>query len=49
MRYQQLPERDFAQILAANGFPQEFADSIADADRDSPEASGSPTAATCGA
>jgi len=28
-----LPERDFAQVLAANGLQQEFADSIADADR----------------
>ena len=26
VRYQRLPERDFAQILAANGLPQEFAD-----------------------
>ena len=33
VRYQHLPERDFAQILAANGLSQEFADSIADADR----------------
>ena len=33
VRCQHLPERDFAQILAANGLSQEFADSIADADR----------------
>jgi NAD(P)H dehydrogenase (quinone) len=33
VRYQHLPERDFAQILAANGLPQEFADSIAGAGR----------------
>jgi NAD(P)H dehydrogenase (quinone) len=26
VRYQHLPERDFARILAANGLPPEFAD-----------------------
>jgi hypothetical protein len=33
VRHQHLPGRDFAQILAANGLPQEFADIIAGADR----------------
>jgi NAD(P)H dehydrogenase (quinone) len=33
VRYQHLPDRDFAQILAANGLPQQFADIIGNADR----------------
>ena len=33
VRYQHLPERDFARMLAPNGLPQEFADIIAGADR----------------
>jgi NAD(P)H dehydrogenase (quinone) len=34
VRYQHLPDRDFAPILAANGLPQKFAGSIAAADRE---------------